>query len=560
MAASFGATSGQLIPGDIPSREPVILWQQYYSGVGQDDAVKSEQAGWEFDVHHHFDSVARILDQGNGVRRSVQGRIANNIITTVAGNGTPGFTGDGGPATQAQLGAPFGITLGPDGSLYFGDAYNHRIRRVGLDGIITTVAGTDEAAFSGDGGPATQAQLASPFGITFGSDGSLYISDTFNNRIRRISLALPGFNLNDFIIPSEDGTELYLFDLTGRHLATLNALTGATLLSFNYDPEGHLSQITDGNGLTTKIERDALGNPSAIVAPFGQRTALTLDSNGYLAKVTNPADESHDMVYTQDGLLTSFIDPRGNASTFTYDALGRLLTDIDASTGGSTLSRNELADGHTVAVISVLNRITSHTVRDLATGDRERKHTQPDNTVSTTLEKTDGTFATTEADGTVKTLLQGPDPRFSMLSPITKSLQTSTGGLISSLTSQRTAVLATANNPLSLTTLTDTVTLNGRTQTTVYNAANKTFTSTNPAARQTKTVIDNLGRVTQAQTTGLLAVNKTYDPQGRPSTIAQGSGVDERLINFGYNPQGYLANVTDPSGGKSSTNMISLAG
>ena len=182
----------------------------------------------------------------------------------------------------------------------------------------------------------------------------MYISDGDNYRIRRVSPALPGFNSNEFAIPSEDGTELYRFDPKGRHLATLNALTGATLLSFTYDAQGRLSQITDGDGLITRIERDALGNPSAIVAPFGQRTTLALDSNGYLAKVTNPAGESHEMVYTTDGLLTSFKDPRGNASTFTYDASGQLLTDINAGNGGSTLSRTELADGHAVSLTTAL--------------------------------------------------------------------------------------------------------------------------------------------------------------------------------------------------------------
>ncbi len=312
--------------------------------------------------------------------------------------------------------------------------------------------------------------------------------------------------------------------------------------------QGRLNQITDGDGLSTQIERDALGNPTAIVAPFGQRTTLALDSNGYLAKATNPAGESHEMTYTADGLLTSFKDPRGNASTFTYDTLGRLLTDVNAGGGGSSLSRTELADGYAATVTSALNRVTTHEVHNLSTGNRERQHTQPDKTASTTLEKTDGTVVTTEADGTVITQLQGPDPRFSMLSPITKSLQTSTGGLTANLTGQRTAVLATLGNPLSLTKLTDTVTLNGRTQTTVYDAASKTFTATSPAARKSTAVIDSLGRVTQSQTTGILPVNNTYDLQGRPATIAQGSGADERLVSFAYNPEGYLDSVTDPLG------------
>ncbi len=513
LAASFGAASGQIIPGNIPSRLPGILWQAYTSAVSQDDARESAQAGLELSAHHRYDPVSRTLYQGDGSQRSVLNAIVNNVITTVVGNGTAGFSsdgglatqaklgytagialgadgslyisdfdshrirrvgpdgiintvagkesggfsGDGGPATQASLYYPFGIAIGPDGSLYISDQYNHRIRRlsqdgiittvagngsagfsgdggpatqavlnyphgiaigadgslyisdsdnsrirrVGPDGIITTVAGKASAGFSGDGGPATQASLYRPYGIAVGADGSLYISDTSNTRIRRVgpdgiittvagngsagfsgdggpalqaslsypfgtavgadgslyisdthnhrirrvspdgiittvagngpagfsgygglapkaslkypnnmvigadgslyiddadnyrigkvSSLLPGFNLNEVLIPSEDGTELYRFDPTGRHLSTLNALTGATLLSFTYDAQGRLNQITDGDGLNTRIERDALGYPTAIVAPFSQRTTLALDSNGYLAKVTNPA-------------------------------------------------------------------------------------------------------------------------------------------------------------------------------------------------------------------------------------------------------------------------------
>ena len=88
----------------------------------------------------------------------------DGIITTVAGTGGRlGFTGDGGPATQARLSIPRGVAVGPDGSLYIADYGNNRIRRVGADGIITTVAGIGVGGFAGDGGPATQAKLNNPW-------------------------------------------------------------------------------------------------------------------------------------------------------------------------------------------------------------------------------------------------------------------------------------------------------------------------------------------------------------------------------------------------------------
>ena len=110
----------------------------------------------------------------------------NGIITTVAGTGEKGFSGDGGPATAAELRDPSALALAPDGSFYLADTYNHRVRRVDPNGIISTVAGTGEWGFSGDGGPATAAQLRSPRALALAPDGSLYLADTYNYRVRRV--------------------------------------------------------------------------------------------------------------------------------------------------------------------------------------------------------------------------------------------------------------------------------------------------------------------------------------------------------------------------------------
>lgn len=112
---------------------------------------------------------------------------AAGIIETVAGVGTPGFSGDGGPATAAALSYPRDIEIGPGNRLFIADTDNQRIRVVDLaTGVITTVAGTGDQGFSGDGGAAAAAVLYRPFGVAFDAAGDLYISDTLNNRIRRV--------------------------------------------------------------------------------------------------------------------------------------------------------------------------------------------------------------------------------------------------------------------------------------------------------------------------------------------------------------------------------------
>ena len=113
----------------------------------------------------------------------------DGVVAVIAGTGTCGFSGDGGPATAAQLDDPNGIAFDSAGNLYFSDSNNNRIRRIDGNGIITTVAGTGVAGFSGDGGRGTQAQLNTPFGIAMALGNLLYIADGGNHRVRLLNLS-----------------------------------------------------------------------------------------------------------------------------------------------------------------------------------------------------------------------------------------------------------------------------------------------------------------------------------------------------------------------------------
>lgn len=108
------------------------------------------------------------------------------IISTVAGGGTSGL-GDGGAATDCGLHNPVGIALDAAGNIYIGDRDNNRIRKINTSGIITTIAGTGTAGFSGDGGPATDAKIYAPYGLCVDASGNVYFTDNGNDRIRKIS-------------------------------------------------------------------------------------------------------------------------------------------------------------------------------------------------------------------------------------------------------------------------------------------------------------------------------------------------------------------------------------
>jgi len=126
-----------------------------------------------------------IADSGNNVVRQVA---TNGTMTTVAGNGRRGFAGEHAPPAAAEFFAPLVVALSPDGSLYIADTNNHRVRKIDHAGEIVTVAGDGTAGFRGDGGAATGAQLDLPAGLAFDLRGRLYVADAGNNRVRMVGL------------------------------------------------------------------------------------------------------------------------------------------------------------------------------------------------------------------------------------------------------------------------------------------------------------------------------------------------------------------------------------
>src|SRR5450631_1022711 len=115
---------------------------------------------------------------------------SGQTITTFAGNGTAGFSGDGGQAAQAQINRVVGLAVDAAGNIYMAEELNNRVRKVDTNGVITTIAGTGVAGFSGDNGPAAQAQLSGPLGVCVSPSGDIYVTDQGNKRVRKISTSL----------------------------------------------------------------------------------------------------------------------------------------------------------------------------------------------------------------------------------------------------------------------------------------------------------------------------------------------------------------------------------
>lgn len=155
---------------------------------GDDGPATNAQLLWPTDVAIDKDGNVYIADHENYRIRKIDKN--TGIITTVIGTGVPGYSGDNGSATEARIDHPHGMTIDKYGNIFIADTYNHCIRKITKStGIITTIAGTGFDGYSGDGGPAMEAQLSSPYGITVDTVGNIYIADRNNNCIRKVTVA-----------------------------------------------------------------------------------------------------------------------------------------------------------------------------------------------------------------------------------------------------------------------------------------------------------------------------------------------------------------------------------
>ncbi|HKH46803.1 MAG TPA: RHS repeat-associated core domain-containing protein [Thermoanaerobaculia bacterium] len=531
----------------------------------------------------------------------------NNRVRTLTPSGTLGTVGDGSypvagfpPEVETELETPRGVAVGPDGGLYVSLTNRHIVVRIEPDGTLRRVAGNGLVDFDGffrDGVPAAETILSYPEDLAFDRGGNLYVvsqgrvrkvaptgiittvagagrdlqeggfaraawpgatgialdgrdhlylaDQSYGHRLRKLSPTLPDLTAAETPVAAPDGSEIWIFDAYGRHLRTLDSLTGALRLRFHYDTAGRLAQIEDADGLRTRIERDAAGQAQAVVAPFGQRTELAY-ANGSLASIRNPAGETVRLTSTPDGLLTGLTDPRNHAYTFTWDGLGRLRRDTDPAGGFKALTRTSQDDAYRIDLTTAEGRTTSYTVESLPSEERRWSNTSPAGLTSEALFRKDGSRRVSFPDGTIVTETPGPDPRFGLQAPVTQSLQVRTpAGRTWTLSSARTATFATPGALLP-STLQETVQINGRSYTSAWNATQRRDTLTTPAGRRRILDLDVKGRPVALQAGNLATVTFGYDTAGRLTEVAQGTGTDRRILAFGYDASGRLDRLTAP--------------
>ena len=209
-------------------------------------------------------------------------RVDNDgVLTIVAGTAQAGYGGDGGPATAALLNSVNVLAVDARGNLFIADGANNRVRRVDEFGTITTVAGTGVAGFSGDGGPATQARLAVPSGLAFDAAGNTYVSDSGNNRIRRIALegtmqTVVGSGAGG--VSGDGGPALYIADVGNgkvRRVEGVGPAASGAVNSSGYDNVGQLGR--DPIGPSVPLAVSDISSAVAVRAGFAHSLALADD-------------------------------------------------------------------------------------------------------------------------------------------------------------------------------------------------------------------------------------------------------------------------------------------
>jgi DNA-binding beta-propeller fold protein YncE len=266
----------------------------------------------------------------------------NWIMTTIAGTGEPGYAGDGGPAAQALLNNPFDLAFDPSGNLCFSDTYNHCIRRIDARTcVISTIAGSGQSGFAGDGGPATQAQMNQPYGIVIDRAGNIYIADRLNKRVRRVDGSSGVIStLAELVEPNglaldREHRRLFVADVADHRVHVIELATGA--LS-TFAGTGNGRHAGDGGPATAA---DIFGARAVALAPDDsiyilerQGSSLRRVRDGIIETVAGTgargyAGDDHDARYAVfDAPKEMAVDPAGNV--FIVDTENHVIRLIDA--------------------------------------------------------------------------------------------------------------------------------------------------------------------------------------------------------------------------------------
>jgi RHS repeat-associated protein len=481
-----------------------------------------------------------IADAGNHRIRKVD---ISGIITTAAGNGTPGYSGEGGPAVQASLNRPAAIAADRDGNIYIADTDNNRIRKVDSKGLITTVGGDGTPGINGISGPPARAWIYIPSGITVHPSGILYVSEPYWPCILGMGSSAIGDIIGGGGAAWHDPAGLSYIIMNGnQHTWTLDSETQAALNYFHYDTEKRLTAVYDRGMSMTYIQRDSGGTPTAIISPDGITTYLTVNASGHLEKVTYPDSGEYLFEYTEGGLMTAESDPEGNRFEHVFDTRGRLLNVSDPEGGLWEYSVTQTSDGTVRTGLNTAEgRQTLYTDRTDSKGEFRSVITGPDGGTNTFTKSSDGlTESSSLSCGTDLLTEYAAEPGLGYLYPktITKTMPS---GL--ERKSVREKVYEDDNADRVAERIYETLTVNNKAFTRLTDRTVNTETLTSPENRTSVSGYDpDTGLPAYVSIPGFHDTTFGYDTRARLTSVTTGT----RRSTFAYGADGNLSSVTDP--------------
>jgi RHS repeat-associated protein len=466
------------------------------------------------------------------------------MITTVVGNGTGGYSGDGGPATQAQLDWPTDVDVNATGDLYITDTSNHCIRKVDTLGNINSIAGYGVEGYSGDGGPASRARLESPEAAAVDATGDLYIADSDNHRIRKVAIpyVLAGVITGGEHSFTEKSGVGHIITDTGLHKKTIDLNSGLVLREFGYDENNKLDSMTDRFGNQTTIERDGNGVPISMTSPDGLTTTFTIDATNHLTRITYPDSSYYSFEYTPDGLLTAKVEPEGNRFEHVFDSKGKLTDTEDEEGGHWQFSKTAYSNGDILSeVLTGEGNLTSYLDHTYSAGAFNSTITGPTGAQTLFARSNDGlTVNKTLPCGTDLEFKYDLDSEYSFkyIKEMTETMPSSVEKI-----TLREKTYQDTNSDYIPDLITETVTVNGKSTTLENNVLQSQKTITSPEGRTVTTLYDPETLVTESMSIpGLFETAYGYDTRGRLTSTS----TNTRQTTFAYNGQGFLESVTDP--------------
>ena len=499
--------------------------------IYQPEGVAVDQAGniYITDVSAYGPHVIRRIDTGG-------------IITTFAGTSSRGFSGDGGPAVEAQLFYPRDVAVDNVGNIYIADDSNSRIRMVNTSGIITTIAGSGVYAYDVKTGPATLAKFRHPLGIAVDDDGNIFIADNTSHLVKKVSFPS---SFTDTIMAgenvfSEENLLGHVISASGLHTKTFDLHTGISHRSFEYDESSRLIAMVDRFGNEISISRDENGVPTSITSQDGLTTILSIDENNHLNRITYTDGTNYDFEYDLEGLMTNKFEPEGNRFEHQFDINGRLILVTDEEEGAWTYSKDRDANGDSlVQVTSAEGNNTSY--RDVieSTGAFTSTITGPSGEETVYSRSDDGLrVAKSLSCGMALSFQNDIDPEY-RYTFVKKTTETTPSGL--ERTIARDKIYVPDYSTGGVDSISEMITINGKT-TIVEDSLESQKTVTSPEGRTTTMLYnpDTL-QTDSISIPGLYEITYGYDDRGR--MISTMTGIRE--ATYGYSAEGFLESITD---------------